>query len=77
MELILMRITFSKEFSGLGEKIKALRKASPKTATELAAEAGISVPHWNRIENGKVQELPIETLRSIEKALGADLGIEV
>ncbi|UKP01117.1 helix-turn-helix domain-containing protein [Nostoc sp. UHCC 0870] len=77
MELTLMRVTFSKEIPGLGEKIKALRKASPKSLTELAAEAGISTPHWNRIENEKIQELPIETLRSIEKALGAELGIEM
>ncbi|MDZ7970559.1 MAG: helix-turn-helix transcriptional regulator [Nostoc sp. DedSLP03] len=77
MELTLMRVTFSKEIPGLGEKIKALRKASPKSLTELAAEAGISTPHWHRVENEKIQELPIETLRSIEKALGAKLDIEV
>ncbi|WP_193200409.1 helix-turn-helix domain-containing protein [Nostoc sp. MG11] len=76
MELTLMRVTFSKEIPGLGEKIKALRKDSPKSLTELAAQAGISTPHWHRIENEKIQELPIETLRSIEKALGAELGIE-
>lgn len=77
MGLQLMRVTFSKEFPGLGEKIKNLRKASRKTMTELAAEAGISTNHWSRIEREKVQDLPIETLRGIEKALGAELGVEV
>ncbi|MBW4557116.1 MAG: helix-turn-helix domain-containing protein [Trichormus sp. ATA11-4-KO1] len=72
-----MRVTFSKEFPGLGEKIRSLRKASPKTMTELAAEAGISANHWSRIEREKVQDLPIETLRGIEKALGVGLGIQL
>ncbi|MBD2505549.1 helix-turn-helix domain-containing protein [Anabaena azotica] len=77
MGLTLMRVTFSKEYPGLGEKIKNLRKASSKTITELAAEAGISANHWSRIEREKVQDLPIETLRGIEKALGAELGVEI
>ncbi|WP_414756518.1 helix-turn-helix domain-containing protein [Anabaena sp. CCY 9910] len=77
MGLILMRVTFSKEYPGLGEKIKNLRKASSKTITELAAEAGISANHWSRIEREQVQDLPIETLRGIEKALKAELGVEI
>lgn len=69
-------VTFSREFPGLGKQIKEYRQASNKSLAELAAEAGISVPHWNRIENEKVQELPILTLRGIEKALGVDLGVK-
>lgn len=76
MESVLMRVTFSKEFPGLGKQIKEYRQASNKSLAELAAEAGISVPHWNRIENEKVQELPILTLRGIEKALSVDLGVK-
>nr|WP_199326314.1 helix-turn-helix transcriptional regulator [Nostoc parmelioides] len=72
-----MRVTFSKEYPGLGEKIKNLRKASSKTITELAAEAGISANHWSRIEREQVQDLPIETLRGIEKALKTELGVEI
>lgn len=71
----LMRVTFSKDFPGLGERIKEYRLLSSKSITQLAAEAGISVPHWNRIENEKVQDLPLLTLRGIEKALGVDLGV--
>ncbi|OYE02212.1 transcriptional regulator [Nostoc sp. 'Peltigera membranacea cyanobiont' 232] len=78
MELVLMRVTFTfnREFPGLGQKIKELREASSKSLTLLAAEAGISVTHWNRIENERVQYVPIETLRGIEKALGTNLGVK-
>ncbi len=72
----LMRVTFSKEFPGLGKKIKEHRQASNKSLAELAAAAGISVPHWNRIENEKIRELPLMTLRGIEKALNVDLEVE-
>ncbi|WDD35999.1 helix-turn-helix transcriptional regulator (plasmid) [Nostoc sp. UHCC 0926] len=75
MKYVLMRVTFSKEFTDLGKRIKKYRQASNKSLAELAAEAGISVPHWNRIENEKVQELPFDTLQGIEKALGSDLGV--
>ncbi|MCC5640825.1 helix-turn-helix domain-containing protein [Nostoc sp. CHAB 5844] len=78
MELGLMQVTFTfnREFPGLGNRIKELRESSPKPLTLLAAEAGISATHWNRIENERVQYVPIETLRGIEKALGSDFGIE-
>jgi transcriptional regulator with XRE-family HTH domain len=72
-----MRILYSREFPGIGEKIKEARKLSDKPLTFLCAEAGISSPHWHRIENEKVGEVPIETLRNIEKALNVDLGVEV
>lgn len=76
MASLLMKVVFTKSFPGLGEKIRVLRKESSKSLTELAADAGISYIHWNRIENEKVRELPIETLRGIEKALGTSLGAE-
>jgi len=75
MESALMRVTFSRDFPGLVKRIKEYRQASNKSLAELAAAAGISVPHWNRIENEKIQELPLTTLRGIEKALSVDLGV--
>lgn len=72
-----MRIVFGREYPGLGKKIKELRQKSSKTMTELAAAAGISVAHWNRIEKEGIQELPINTLRGIEKALETDLGVHI
>ena len=71
-----MKVVFRKNFPGLGEKIRTLRKESSKSLTELAADVGISYIHWNRIENEKVRELSIETLAGIEKALGTNLGAE-
>ncbi|MCC5664874.1 helix-turn-helix domain-containing protein [Nostoc sp. CHAB 5784] len=76
LEATLMRIVITREVPGLGAKIREVRKLSEKTVTELAAEAGISTSHWHRIENEKIQELPLETLRGIERALAVDLGIE-
>lgn len=77
MEQVLMRVTLvtAKDVPGLGALIRQHRKASNKSLTQLAADAGISVPHWNRIENEKVLELPLDTLRGIERALGVDLGV--
>lgn len=75
MSELLMRVTFVREFPGLGERIKQLRLNSGKPLAQLAADAGVSVPHWNRIENERVKDLPEETLRGIEQALGVDLGV--
>ncbi len=72
-----MKVLYTKEFPGVGSKIKEARKASDKPLTLLCAEAGISSPHWHRIENEKVGEVPIETLKNIEKALNIDLGIDL
>ena len=72
-----MKILYTKEFPGIGKKIKQARKASNRPLTFLCAEAGISSPHWHRIENEKVGEVPFETLKNIEKALNIDLGIDL
>lgn len=77
MKSALMRVTFSKDFPGLGGQIKEVRQKIDRPLTQLAADAGISVPHWHRIENEKVQDLPLETLRGIEKSLGVDFGVKV
>jgi transcriptional regulator with XRE-family HTH domain len=71
----LVKITYTKDFPGLGKQIRDYRRQSNKSLTQLAADAGISVPHWNRIENEKIGELPLATLRGIEKSLGVDLGV--
>jgi len=72
----LVKITYTKDVPGLGQRIRDARKASSLSLAQLAAAAGISVPHWSRIENEKVGELPIETLRGIETALRADFGVQ-
>ena len=75
MKCNFMKVAFEREYPQLGQRIKTLRESSQKSLTQLAADAGISTPHWNRIENEKVRVLPWETLRSIEQALETDLGI--
>ncbi|NEQ65384.1 MAG: helix-turn-helix transcriptional regulator [Symploca sp. SIO2D2] len=75
MMIELMKVTYSKKFPGLGEKIREARIKSELQLTRLAADAEISVTHWNRIENEKIKDLPLETLRSIEKALGVDFDV--
>ena len=77
MTQCLMKIvrTEAKQYSGIGEKIREARKNNSSSQTQLAAKAGISVGHWNRIENEKVKDLPLETLRGIEEALDIDLGV--
>ncbi len=71
----LMRIVKGKEFPGIGNKIKQAREKDPRDLTQLAAIAGISVSYWNRIENEKVKNLPIEMIWGIEKALNIELGV--
>ncbi len=77
MKLPVMKVMFTREFPGLGARIKDLRIASSKSLAQLAADAGISVPHWNRIENEKVKVLPEDTLKGIEAALGIDLDVRL
>ncbi|MDJ0598137.1 MAG: helix-turn-helix transcriptional regulator [Crocosphaera sp.] len=77
MTQCLMRVslTILKDYPGLGSRIKKARQESPLSLTELAARAKISVAHWNRVENEKVKDLPLETLRGIEQSLNIDLGV--
>jgi transcriptional regulator with XRE-family HTH domain len=79
MPISKMKISVTRvyEVEGLGDRIRRERKASPKTITQLAAEAGISVAYWNRIETEKLVSLPIETLRAIEKVLEVSLGVSI
>ena len=79
MTISKMKISVTRvyEVEGLGDRIRRERKASRKTITQLAAEAGISVAYWNRIETEKLVSLPIETLRAIEKVLDVSLGVSL
>ena len=79
MPISKMKISVTRvyEVEGLGDRIRRERKASPKTITQLAAEAGISVAYWNRIETEKLVSLPIETLRALENVLEVSLGVAI
>ena len=70
---MLIEVTTYYEFENLCERIKKARKESPKTMTELAAQAGMSASNWYRIESDQVKRLPMETLRAMERALEVTL----
>ncbi len=62
----------------LGERIKEARISAQKqgkSLTKIAADAGMSVQNWYRIEQER-QKLPEETLLLIEESLGVDLGVK-
>jgi transcriptional regulator with XRE-family HTH domain len=71
-----MKVTkqMSIDVPGLGERIKAARKSSPKPLLELCREIGFSPMNWYRIEKEQ-QNIPEETLHKIEKVLGVDFGV--
>lgn len=43
MKSVLMRVTFSRDFPGLGEQIREYRVSLSKSIAQLAAEAGKEV----------------------------------
>jgi len=53
-----------------GEGLKALRRSRKMTQTELARKAGLTQQHIAKIEKG-ITRPRAETLKAIEKALGA------
>ena len=61
--------------SGLGQRIKQAREADPRSLKTLAKSAGMTSMNWYRIE-AEDQELPEETLRKVEAALGIDFGVK-
>ena len=72
-----MRVTFTRDFPGLGKRIRDAREEKGKSATQMAGIAGISASQWTRIENEEVKALPEETLRAIESALEIDLSVSL
>lgn len=65
----------TKQFPGLGEKIKQARIRHSDSVTKLAANAGISAAYWYQVEKEEVKSLPLERVRKIEAALGENLGV--
>lgn len=57
----------------LGERIATLRRASRRSQTDLAREAGIDAATLNRIERGHRRNPSIATLTAIARALGVEL----
>ncbi|NET59724.1 MAG: helix-turn-helix transcriptional regulator [Symploca sp. SIO2E6] len=61
----------------LGQKIKKAREQDPRSVQLLATLAKISISYWYQIEQEKRDSISEETLRSIEKVLGVDFGVNL
>ncbi len=65
-----MNISYIVEVPGLGARIKAARGKSPKSTTQIAADAGMSVNCLYQIENEKHKSCSIAQIRCLESSLG-------
>ncbi|BAZ47296.1 XRE family transcriptional regulator (plasmid) [Chondrocystis sp. NIES-4102] len=73
-----MRIRWIKEVevNGLGDAIKRARENSGKTVDQICEEVGVSRTYWYDIEKETLKgTLSRENLKSIEKSLNVDLGV--
>ncbi len=65
-----------KDVPDLPARIKAAREADPRPLAEICRLMGMTRSNWYRIEAGKNEYLPIETLRRIEQVLGVKFGVK-
>jgi hypothetical protein len=64
-----------RDFPDLSLRIRRARKLADKPLTLICREINMTTANWYKIENGDTKVLPLETLRTIEKALGVDLEV--
>lgn len=60
-----------------GYHLKELRKSLGKTQAEIAQVLGVSQARISQIENGNIEAMELETLRSYAAALGGHLDITI
>jgi DNA-binding Xre family transcriptional regulator len=72
-----MRELIEQEIESLrvGTEIARMRQKKRLSQAQLAARAGMSAPNISRIENSPAQNITLETLVKIARALGR--GVEV
>jgi transcriptional regulator with XRE-family HTH domain len=72
-----MRRLIEEELKALrvGVQIVKLRQQKRMSQTELAAKAGMSAPNISRIENSPSQNMTLETLVKLARALGREVEI--
>lgn len=63
------------EVPKLGDRIKQVREADPRSLTAICGLVGMSTANWYRIEQERNDSLPEGTLRKIEEVLGVDFGV--
>jgi transcriptional regulator with XRE-family HTH domain len=61
----------------VGRQLRALRRRCGWRQRDIAERAGISQPAVSRIERGRLDGVPLERIRSVAKALDADLSVVV
>jgi transcriptional regulator with XRE-family HTH domain len=72
-----MRALVEDELKALrvGAEIARLRREAHMSQTQLAARTGMSAPNISRIETSPAQNVTLETLVKIARALGRDVEI--
>ena len=72
-----MRALIEEELKALrvGAQLARLRKQAHMSQTELAAKAGMSAPNISRIETSPAQNMTLESLVKIARALGREVEI--
>lgn len=64
-----------RDYPKLGDRIRRQRERDPRPLTQICDEVGMTTTNWYRIEGGKVESLPLETLRRIEKVLNFNFSV--
>lgn len=59
----------------LGQRIKQVREADPRSLKSICETVGMSQMNWYRIEREE-QDLPEPTLRKIEEVLNVSFGVK-
>ncbi len=72
-----MRALIEEELKALrvGAEVARLRRKAHMSQTQLAAKTGMSAPNISRIETSPAQNMTLETLVKIARALGRDVEI--
>ena len=72
-----MRALIEEELKALriGTEFARLRRKAHMSQTQLAAKTGMSAPNISRIETSPAQNMTLETLVRIARALGRDVEI--
>ncbi len=72
-----MRALIEEELKALrvGAEIARLRREAHMSQTQLAAKTGMSAPNISRIETSPAQNMTLETLVKIARALGREVEI--
>jgi transcriptional regulator with XRE-family HTH domain len=57
----------------IGKNLKRLRQSADLTQTDLARKSGVDQSMISKIERGEFENLTLDTLRSLTKALGCSV----